>query len=395
MRIAVPVDGGDAAEPGTTDPSRSGPEPVLGSAKGASASSRAQAILDRVEPFRSWFLLLLPVYLAVRLFAFARFNPTVTLEVVRQQGITGIAEAALASLLRDVAGVACVAFVVRAVAVWGRWKHPSAQSKPASGRSFAVAVAGAVISALLAPWTFAVIALVVVLAFVFLAFRPGPWAWVLWVPGSLLLVAAAFGSVASFLAAPWMPYERITGQTLVVGAERRAVAHMDGHVLGDAAGGFTSVLAVSPRGLLLVDGIESRVVCRPPNTWYRFDASPLLDGLLGDDGVPECGELASVPPPSRVCLDPQTARYRAETAARPCTDEETAATPGAGGAEPGTDGPQGPPGPPGPPGLSGPPGPTGPTGPTGPPGPPGPTGAPGPSGPAGPRGSSSPMTQEG
>lgn len=76
------------------------------------ARSRLADIERSIDRVKWWLALLLPVYLALRILVFSHWNEAVTLEVVRAQGISGIAEAAVLSVSAELSELGFLAAAV-------------------------------------------------------------------------------------------------------------------------------------------------------------------------------------------------------------------------------------------------------------------------------------------
>jgi hypothetical protein len=63
---------------------------------------RLRTIEEWLERGRNWLTVIIPLYVALRVLAFSGFDPAVTLEVVRTQGLTGIAGAAVLSVVNEI-----------------------------------------------------------------------------------------------------------------------------------------------------------------------------------------------------------------------------------------------------------------------------------------------------
>lgn len=373
----------------------------------------------RFDEIGKWVAALLPIYLALRILVFAHFDISVALEIVRQQGVSGIAEAAISALYRELMSFLMVLGVLGLIArgldrsvrvlsglaallalflvpltflaavllftavlalghlVVGR---PSDPQRRVLLLRFAAGLAGLVgllLFLLLVPLWVSLVTVVLVAGlaagYLWLARSEDATRRIMLISAPLLAVLIVLLLLLPLVASPWLPFERIWSEQL----PREVSTHgrVDGYVLGRNSGTFYSVLYLptdddekdddedgddedepSP-GLVLLPDVSARLLCRPPDRWWRFDA-PSLAGFLAGSEREACSDVGREDVPERA-PEPKV-------------------------------GPPGPSGPPGPTGAAGPSGPPGPTGSAGPSGPPGPTGSAGPSGPSGAAGPSGP-----
>ncbi len=268
--------------------------------------------LGRRVPARIGALLttILPVYLAIRILAVSGWDREVALEVVRMQGVSGIAEAALTTLFTEILTALFMIAVGLVIALWR-------DDLPVAGLALCVAIA----TGLLVPLSIMLGAALVVLAVVLLRFAPQSSRW-MWIP---VVVSAGAGLLAlvlvviPWLVSPWLPHERVV-------SERGEV--YDGYVLGDE-GGFTSVLEDRTRlvdrlpswlplgdgnetgseyqddksgegkaqgednrdkvsRVQLIETVAARAVCRRPDEIWRLNAPSAMQLILGYY-TPACG----------------------------------------------------------------------------------------------------------
>ena len=306
----APEPAGHPVRPGTEEPTRrprirasrvvsapaawwTAPRPSGGRSGGAEGPvSRQETFEDHSRPVAEvvddatkWLGILLPIYLTVRIFGFAGFQPSIALEIVRQQGVSGIAEAALASLFSEIAGL-----VVLAGAVLLLRKDTSRQRRWVGALLL-------VLGAAFAPLPIVVVAVLLVVA---LWGRSGRVA-------SVLAVALAAVSVAvPATSGAWVPHERVTLPDPDAAAGKDT-CYLDGYVLGRSSGTFYSVLqdpgetketeaasvpacegAEGARRVHLALEVESRRICATkPTPWDPFVVSA-VELVAGD--VAPCSE---------------------------------------------------------------------------------------------------------
>ena len=226
---------------------------------------RYEAVFQRLEELLSrWKLLLgvvLPVYALGRILVLTRMDRSVMLEVVRRQGISGIAEAAVTSVISELAGLTLLASLLFLAFLF------SGRGRRVVGRQWSklvlVAAGSAVILVIVVPWTMLFAIPVITLAAVFAGYRewPGAAAWII-VWGTLL--------AAPMFTKPWLPHERVSWETGTPQVET-------GYVLGEGEG-FTSLLT-HDRNIVLIpsNSISERTVCDPPHSWAVFDSRSILN----------------------------------------------------------------------------------------------------------------------
>ena len=252
-----------------------------------------------------WLLALLPIYLGLRILVFSNFDPSIALEVVRQQGLKGMAEAAVISVYRQILVTALLlgflALRFRGALIPYNWTLYST-----------LAVGG--VAVILAPIpliifvSIAGISLLVAARLKTISVSEG-------VPGSryrrlvnlgasALLGLSTILLVACLVTEPWIPHERVWSAEhpkSKLATSPPELSAQDGYVLGRASGLFYSILvrrqdgdrlsnqSVSPQGptgVLLLPDIKVRVVCSPapnilnPATWQSI--ANLLLGVTGE-----------------------------------------------------------------------------------------------------------------
>jgi hypothetical protein len=230
--------------------------------------------------------LLLLLYLFIRILIFTRADRDLTLEVIRLQGVSGIAEAAVGSLFTEFLALGLLAGISLTIVGWAK-------------RRLRTGVAGgiiAVVGLLLVPWTFAgfVVIVSVVVVFVFLLSAARGWEDVIWML-PLTVIVVGYVVIAPLFSSPWLPHERVTSADKVY----------DGYVLGHE-GEFTVVVASDPNqfggdGVAMVDGVTSRMLCEPDDS-PGFDSPSVAVLLLKEAGkefhdTPECANPERHPLP--------------------------------------------------------------------------------------------------
>jgi hypothetical protein len=257
-------------------------------------------------------------------------------------------------------GLTLLVLVWFALTAWVEDRIPTALS----GAAAVLAVA------FLVPWTF--LALLVIVAALLLL--PGP-AWKEYL-AAVVFGIGLLGVLMTLVAAPWLPFEKITD-----GAAPKQPVSRAGYILGQA-GDFTSFLDTDTNGIREISSkeITARRICASEHHGLLIEGRSPASFLFGAGASASCDKSPpDLPPPPRevvFCVDVGEALLRLATAATPCQSDERTIVVNQEG-PPGPAGPTGPSGRPGPPGPSGPPGSAGPTGPSGPPGPPGYVGGPG------------------
>lgn len=407
----------------------------------ASEQRRAEELLARrhelIGNAKVIFAIAIPVYTLIRIVLLARGSPPVILEIVRRQGISGILEAALASVIGELGAVAVVSFVVVSYILWHGRGGDGAESRFRPTLRVVWFVLGllSLAAAVYAPWPMWVMALVVgfvatqwvgilrwlwVVAAIVgmlmlqLAFLTDEW-WVVAaaaVVGGLAVImrVSTFGHISLFVGltllfvvfvvtrlftAAWMPAEQVawTSSPVTVRA---------GYVLGEGQG-FTSLLQEDKREVLMIRTVDirQREFCLVGSRFRQVMTASLATlywDARDERELPQCSDIQFDDATSD---DSQGADYVVL-----CVDDAgilqvvaalTDNCPSGTGplvinqqgeqGEPGPEGPLGSTGPPGPAGSTGPPGPNGPPGSAGPPGPAGSQGSAGPPGPQGPPGS--------
>jgi hypothetical protein len=315
-------------------------------------------VTEWLERAKIWLALILPVYAALRIITLAQFDQATILEIVRQQGVSGIIEAVLTTLTREAFGLA---FLVGMVVVVLGSLH---DRRPWVASGLVLALVGGI----LAPLTLVALGAALIAAAVFF-----PRAWAATLLGAVLGIAFLLAPVVD---APWLPYERI----------HFAEGEQGGYVLGEQ-GSFTSFLRDEPGepfGVRLVDSVETRRICTRPGRWFAFDARSVVQ-LVWGERTPSCNEeLESSTGPqmtasTHFCVTLATGAVRYIAAPADCSEGERLLVVNRTGPRgqkgepgpPGIDGTDGAAGRDGEDGADGTPGPRGPSGPPGPPGPPG------------------------
>ncbi len=229
------------------------------------------------EPLRwllqHWKLALsvaIPIYALLRILMLTRMSRAAALEVVRRQGISGIAESAFTSVLNELGGLTLIA------ALLSVWWMCSEIHRNRRSRWYSVAALGLLLLSLLLvlviPFTMALaIVPIVVLALVALVPLKCHPDWVVGV--SCLAAALALLLVGPLVSAPWMPRERISWDGTGGGP-------VDGYVVGEGEG-FVSILRADDREILLVksDLVRDRTVCRTSHKFFSFDAPSVIERL--------------------------------------------------------------------------------------------------------------------
>lgn len=271
------------------DPAASAPRPTAPQSPKSRTwgRPRTEAVLEALESAKTWLAVLLPVYLVLRVFSFAGANPSLTLEVIRQQGISGIAEAAVTSLMNDLSGLV---FVSGALMTWVTWSGERPKGGPVESDSSwaAIRVAAPLVTVaafVVTPLTF--VALSVLLAGLILFSANTKLIY------GLLVVLGAVALARPVTSAAWLPYERIAGPGLVsTDGEDKELPYVYGYVIGEkSSGDFYSVLEDEPRRAHLVLDITARQICEPPKGWWWLDSPSVLDRALSGVEVRACKDL--------------------------------------------------------------------------------------------------------
>lgn len=287
-RLTLPARG---SRPPTTVPNDK-------SRDGDKAAARDELFAALEELTTRWKLLLgiaVPTYAFIRILVLTRADESVILEVVRRQGVSGIAEAAFTSVTVEIAGLAFLGLLI-----FFAWLVDSERSPSLSRWRIplltAVALLAAALGIAVIPWTMTVAVLIVAL----LAWGAVSRGWSFVAYGAVGAAALAVMLVGPVLSAPWMPFERLSW-------EGSSPQVSSGYVLGDGQG-FVSVLEAE-RGhdvvLIPSNALRGREVCRPESGWFSFDAPSALEALLRGR-TPACEELRpkDSPPTSIVmCID--------------------------------------------------------------------------------------------
>ncbi len=346
---------------------------------------RGAQLLDQLRGLaQHWRLALaiaVPAYAVIRILALTRVNGPAILEVVRRQGVKGIAEAVFTSVLQEAIGILAVGTIL--LVLWlvngppledrrrarevsqrahraqplSRWDRLFGPALRGLGRLLVLLFLGLLALLLVAMIPVTMLAAFVVLTL--LALRKSPFS-----HRSTALMVLIFGVGAMLigpaLSAPWMPRERI-------GSKGRVP--VEGYVLGEGEG-FVSILTAKHRKVELIDkdDITDRQICRS-SAWISFDAPSAIE--LFFSRTDECSKrrTGKNTPPSTIvlCVTPEGTLVRAVIDATDCGPDTVIVL--------GPKGDQGPAGPQGPPGPDGWPGKKGDKGDDGDPGPRGPAGS--------------------
>ena len=345
------------------------------------SGSWARRTLDRLPETADvarWSAIAFVVYLGLRIYAFSGFDRETALEVIRQQGVSGIAEAAVSALAIELMALVMIAGIV--LTLHGLASESSWVT--AGGAVFAV------VGLMLSPLTLTALVLLAgglaMLALGLLASIPTGWAW-LAVPAASVAAALV---LTPLVTSPWLPHERL------VTADGAAY---DGYVVGQE-GEFTAVRLSMPSvhheegAVALIDTVRFRLLCRRGDDWsnLRFDAPSPVQLAFGKSRTQECVDLSpsdrspNVFPYGALACVGESGAVRFVALEDRCGAEEVTvdlvdAEPGSRGAT----GDKGPDGDPGPRGDAGPRGDRGEPGERGPRGPQGDRGEPGPRCPSG------------
>ncbi len=237
-------------------------------------ADNSKPVADAVDNALKWLGVLLPVYLTIRIFGFSDFRSSVALEVVRQQGVSGIAEAALASLFSEIAGLVVLAGAVLLL----RQQEPPRDDGQLARRRLLGAVLVAVGMA------FAPLIVVAITALLLLTM----WGRNRIAPVAVGVVLAAVSVTVPAVSSAWVPHERLT---LPGAGTEGSECYLDGYVLGRESGTYYSVMVRSyadPQGpwgdaepcgtpttrVRLAAELGTRVICAAPETgWDRVDLS--------------------------------------------------------------------------------------------------------------------------
>jgi hypothetical protein len=258
-----------------------GDTPGAGASLSSSWARRALDRLPKTADIARWSAAAFVVYLGLRIYAFSGFDRETALEVIRQQGVSGIAEAAVSALAIELMAIVMIAgifFTVHGLASQSSW----------------VTVAGAVITAvglMLSPLTLTMLVALVV-GFAMLALSqpasiPAAWSWL-----AVLVASVAVALVLTpLVTSSWLPHERL------VAADGAAY---DGYVVGQE-GEFTAVRLSMPSSaydegaVALVQTVRFRLLCRRGDDWsnLRFDAPSPIQLVFGKSRTQECADLSS------------------------------------------------------------------------------------------------------
>ena len=248
------------------------------------------------ELLTGWKLLLgvaIPVYAFARILAVARVDGAVMLEIVRRQGISGIAGAAFTSVISELGGLLFLAAVLLLGFLYTKRGREVAGHQRSVLAPVATLAAGLLV--VVVPWTMvAAVAIVTVLGAT-AAYLGAPRA-----TAGIIIVGAALIIILALplVTRPWLPRERVSWEA---SAPRTDI----GYVLGDGQQ-FTSLLREDDRKILLIpsDAITDRQVCRSRRGWITFDAPSIAERAWKQ--TRDCGDLPNVqdPPTSLVlCLE--------------------------------------------------------------------------------------------
>lgn len=227
-----------------------------------------------LRQWRRLIPLALSAYLLLRIVTLARADRSVTLEIVRRQGISGLTDAVVSSLLTEIGGVLLLSSL--AVLFWVC--SDQAFKDRVTNRRLGLRILIGLVALLVAtigasiPWTMA--ASITVLFLLGVVRLVG-------LPFAVLGAAVAILLVGPIFAAPWMPRERVLLQSS---------NPTSAYILGDGQG-FVSFLTADDRKVLLVkaDEVEGRTICRPNRNWWSFDSPSLLEIVWGS--TPKCKDV--------------------------------------------------------------------------------------------------------
>jgi hypothetical protein len=255
--------------------------------------------------------IVLPAYALMRILAFTGVKRTGLLEVVRRQGVSGIAEAVVTSLVTELGGLILVSMLV--FLVW--WFFKASWEQHREWRPFVLVGAFPFLLLIfILPWTMVLVLGVFVAVWLGFIWKRE------WEPvASVLLIAVAVIAIFAkpFFSAPWLPLEALSWKDGTTGPTT-------GYVLGEGEG-FLSFLQDGNRNILLIrsDALAGRMLCRDPKK-LDFDAPSIVE--LGRGKTPDCPRR--VPPQGVPPTLPGTTVTTARTVTTTSVDPATTSTTG-------------------------------------------------------------------